>query len=580
MVEHHVRDVGVAGFKSCHSDQILWSEPDFPQLSAIPSNTEAPRVHKGVHRRLLRMASLAQDSKGNYKARKRLPDDVRDEYGRLYGARYEAKFFAPKTSKAHEVKRLYGNWLAEVEGRIAAIRADRDGTGRTLTRVEARKLAGDWYEWFTARHAEATEEDIDWRRDTVREALTDTVGDEEFERLRGDVWDQEEVREAVRPVLAEVGETAQFLALTQIALTRDARNLFLDFLYDDLAAALKRLLRLADGDYSSDKYAERFPKVVEGTDSGITSWQLFENWVAERKPAYGTIESWRYIFHALAEHFADRSAASLMPEEAASWVKGLITPKRSAATVKRTWLNAPKTVFHWALEQKHIRRNPFAGIKVTVPKRKQLRDTRAFHADEASTILTASCAITNTRTVHEACKRWVPWLCAYTGARPGEMTQLRGVDVMERDGIHAIRITPEAGTVKGGAARVVPLHEHLIAQGFLKFIEGRGRGPLFYNPAEPVISVDPTKQKKPRPAQARQRLATWVRELGVSDPHISPNHAWRHTFKQRADRANITERMSDYITGHAHKSEGAGYGAPTLEDMAAALKKFPRYTLG
>jgi hypothetical protein len=44
-----------------------------------------------------------------------------------------------------------------------------------------------------------------------------------------------------------------------------------------------------------------------------------------------------------------------------------------------------------------------------------------------------------------------------------------------------------------------------------------------------------------------------------------------------ADRAEISERMSDYITGHAHKSAGAAYGAPILSDMAEALKKFPRY---
>ena len=46
-----------------------------------------------------------------------------------------------------------------------------------------------------------------------------------------------------------------------------------------------------------------------------------------------------------------------------------------------------------------------------------------------------------------------------------------------------------------------------------------------------------------------------------------------------SDRAGISERMSDYITGHKHKSEGAKYGAPTLEDMAAALEKFPRYEI-
>ena len=84
-------------------------------------------------------------------------------------------------------------------------------------------------------------------------------------------------------------------------------------------------------------------------------------------------------------------------------------------------------------------------------------------------------------------------------------------------------------------------------------------------------------EKKPRYAQARQRLADWVRSLGVSDPELLPNHAWRHTFKQIADLAGISERMSDYITGHAHKSAGAGYGAPILSDMAEALKRFPRY---
>jgi hypothetical protein len=35
--------------------------------------------------------------------------------------------------------------------------------------------------------------------------------------------------------------------------------------------------------------------------------------------------------------------------------------------------------------------------------------------------------------------------------------------------------------------------------------------------------------------------------------------------------------MSDYITGHAHKSAGAGYGAPILSDMAQALNRLPRY---
>jgi hypothetical protein len=39
------------------------------------------------------MVSLTQDSKGNYRARKRLPDDVREDYRRLFGRGNEEKFF-------------------------------------------------------------------------------------------------------------------------------------------------------------------------------------------------------------------------------------------------------------------------------------------------------------------------------------------------------------------------------------------------------------------------------------------------------------------------------------------------------
>jgi hypothetical protein len=59
----------------------------------------------------------------------------------------------------------------------------------------------------------------------------------------------------------------------------------------------------------------------------------------------------------------------------------------------------------------------------------------------------------------------------------GELTQLRGADVVNQ----AIKLTPEAGTMKSRKPRTVPLHEHLIEQGFLDFVKASGAGPLFYN---------------------------------------------------------------------------------------------------
>jgi integrase len=233
------------------------------------------------------------------------------------------------------------------------------------------------------------------------------------------------------------------------------------------------------------------------------------------------------------------------------------------------------------VSKKHLTRNPFehAADALTVSKRPKLRETQAFTPEEARTILAAATAIKTARQRDEAARRWVPWMCAYTGARVGEITQLRKADVIERGGIYALRITPEAGTVKNARARLVPLHEHLIAQGFLTYVRRQREGPLFYTPRTTPTDAteDPLKRKKPPGAQVRQRLAEWVRELGIKDPELLPNHGWRHSFKAVGRSVRISDKVLDDICGHASASTGHEYGRASLEEMAAAIRRFPRY---
>jgi hypothetical protein len=59
--------------------------------------------------------------------------------------------------------------------------------------------------------------------------------------------------------------------------------------------------------------------------------------------------------------------------------------------------------------------------------------------------LIASAALGNPTDPWGAAKRWVPWLCAYSGARVGELTQLRVQDVEHRACGPVLRITPDAG---------------------------------------------------------------------------------------------------------------------------------------
>jgi integrase len=322
-----------------------------------------------------------------------------------------------------------------------------------------------------------------------------------------------------------------------------ARNLFLDYVCRDLFAALHLLIRRAKGDYSEDTHPKEFPKLERTADPSLTPWALFERWVGEVKPAVSTVDRWRGVFLKLKDDFPTHSAASLTIEEIREWLRGLINPERSAVTVRDIWKVAGRTVFGWAVEQHLIAYNPFADVRIKVPRKNIVRETKAFAAEEVKIILNAASAISQPRTPSEATKRWAPWLCAYTGARAGEITQLRGIDVLTQDGIAAIRITPDAGTEKTRKSRTVPLHTHLIEQGFLTFAKSSGRRPLFYNPptGAPDDKPEATNPRKPRYVKAREHLAAWVRELGITDPDVQPNHGSRHTFKQVGHRAEISE---------------------------------------
>jgi integrase len=302
------------------------------------------------------------------------------------------------------------------------------------------------------------------------------------------------------------------------------------------------------------------------------------------------------VFITLDAYLKGRSVDDLDPDEAQRWIASLITSKRKARTVKDTWASASRTVFAWAVGQKLIKTNPFADVAKTIRVPRQVKnreDDKAFSPAEQQTILKAALAVKDISTPVKAAYRWAPWLCAYSGARAGEITQLRGQDIEQRSfagsGGHywVMKLTPDAGTIKGLQARTVPIHEHVIEQGFLDFVKSRGRGPLFYRPdtkkhsgaGSSASAEDPLRPRRPRAVKTLDKLAEWVRKLGVTDTEIQPNHAWRHTFKQKAARVKIEKVVRDAICGHAAQSEGDAYEKPLVEDMAKALKLFPRYEI-
>lgn len=297
-----------------------------------------------------------------------------------------------------------------------------------------------------------------------------------------------------------MARTASFLADSGLVLNSDAQALFVDAVGDNLYQALTLLQKRAEGDYTADSTPESFPAytgTLVGRACGLDCWQLFENFVSATQPAASTVKRWRAVFLNLKAEFP-HSADAITDASARAWASKLVTAQRTASTVKEVWIPAVRRVFSWAEKQSLTRKNPFGAVTVDVPKKARDRETKAFKPEEVRMILSATHAFDKSKNTFQGAKRWVMWLCAYSGARAGEVTQLRGIDVQKRGAFYVMRLTPEAGTIKTGEARVVPIHDHLIEQGFLQFVQERGRGPLFYNdPAKKTGKSDPLNPSRP-----------------------------------------------------------------------------------
>ena len=534
------------------------------------------------------MTKLSRSTTGAYVARKVIPKDIKSEYAARYGMAWEEKFYLGPAASEHEAKARFGEWLADIETRIGKLRAARQQAPEPLTRQNAYALAGRWYAWFIARHEKDIRTPGHWK------ALADTLvwdvirphAPEEYEsRPNADRhWDwhyNAEVRTAIRPAIATEAQTTAFLIEQGISLTADANNLFVDAVADSLYSAFVRLEDIARGNFTPDDTLASFPQYEAAAEPsprlGVKA--LYEAWAAAVQPATSTFDRWSAVFNAADKHFAD--AVDIEFASAKAWMNGLINKERSAHTVATVWRTALKTVFAWGIAEKLVKSNPFRDVRINVPRKNIERETKAFSQAEAMIILAAALACNDRKSFDERARRWVPWICAYSGARAGEITQVRGMDIQQRGSDYFVRLTPSAGKIKTRKARTIPLHEHLISQGFLEFVERAKGGPLFYD-VEKITALAPGK-KRPRQSAAertRGRLGAWVRSLGIADPELSPNHAWRHTFKAQAARVGIDERYSDAITGHTPSTTGRAYTTPIPEDLAEAMRKFPRYSVG
>lgn len=524
----------------------------------------------------LRMAKLTRTPTGLWTSRKAIPADVRAAYGKR-----EEKPTWPASLTQGQARAEFGAWLTSVEERIAGLRSVvADGPRVVLTERQSRALAGRWYQQIKDEYGDNPGDEIGW--EVQREQLypaDDTVaasGDVPFEGP----W-------RITPYLEN--EARRLLQAECLQVTERSEERLLQDMADLFISLCDLMMRRSRGDYGKDRVLATLPEwqplkvsasPISASDATIMS--IFEGYVAERKPAAATVKAWKRFLQHLSEFLNDKPAASVTPDDVIRWKDHLMQePKkdgqpRSPKTVRETYLAAAKTVFAWAKENRKVAENPVSGITVRAGKRIKLRE-RGFTNEETHTILRATLAPAPERLALKSAlaRRWVPWICAYSGARVNEVTQLRKQDISKRDGVWVMNITPEAGSVKNDEARLVPLHSHLIDQGFIAVVKASKDEPLFYDPARNRGGSEGNPQYK----KVGERLAAWVRALGVSDPNVAPNHGWRHRFKTVARSVGMDPEARSVIPGHAFDTEGERYGEYPIAQLAVEIERLPRITV-
>lgn len=298
---------------------------------------------------------------------------------------------------------------------------------------------------------------------------------------------------------------------------------------------------------------------------------LYERYADSGQAKPKTVNRWRNRVAELVAFLGHDDASRVTRADLNRWTASLVQKGLATKTIVAGHIPAIRVPFNLAREDGLIADNPATGLVVRGPKPNKLRE-RDFTDEEALKILRATLEPQPAKLseFNRLARRWVPWLLAYTGARVAEITQLRACDIQREENIWFIHITPAAGSTKNREARKVPLHSHLIEQGFTNLAEEGNSTPLFYRDGI-------GNEINPAPSICASDLAEWVRSLGIDAPQ--PNHAWRHRFKtiSRSQSVGMKPYYADKIQGHAPATQSGRYGQGLLPDLHTEIERLPRY---
>ncbi|EJC7101680.1 tyrosine-type recombinase/integrase [Vibrio parahaemolyticus] len=248
----------------------------------------------------------------------------------------------------------------------------------------------------------------------------------------------------------------------------------------------------------------------------------------------------------------------------------LIEKGLSAKTVKE-YIAANKQFFDYCERIELIEKNVFKAIKAPksrVAKASQQRDR--WQLKELKKLFSSS-----EYRKKDAQFNWTTKIQLYHGCRPSEVCQLTTSDIQIIEGVPCITISDSEAEQRlktSNALRIVPLHNQLINEGFLEYVQGRRE-----QKQKQLFDYKPHGDNKDWSFRYRTNLGKLQTAIGMK-PNARPTaYSFRHTFIDELKIANTPEHIVAEIVGHAHPNITFGrYGKQAnIQQLNEAVNKFP-----
>lgn len=335
--------------------------------------------------------------------------------------------------------------------------------------------------------------------------------------------------------------------------------------------------------------------------------ELFEEWLAKRKPSVQTASEFRQSVIAFTDFIGDipvneityddvlnfRDAVASLPSRMSKAERKLPFTERLAAAKAAKFVDVPcvkpttvkkqvgaiQALLNLAFQQRWVKQNVGQGVAISDYVKVSQDSRLTFTEDHLQALFSSdifckpSAWKWHLKTTH-CTLYWIFLISLTTGARLEEIGQALLRDVKDAHRFPYIDIDDYVSAEDGdasksiktpGSRRVIPIHSNLFALGFGDYCEGlRSSG-------QTKVFPDLSTNSLSKHTHDASRRANQLIDSAVSRDSRLVFHSFRHTFIDYAREAELRGRVISQICGHAPTTVGGKYGrgvrVPKLHEL-------------